>query len=196
MPPPSSRTRPAPASASEPPSRCSLPAASHPITGNDLVTLQQVGARQDLDRLPPAQHRPGRQQGTDQPRDPQPDGTDLRQLNRPPSLFPPKTGRVPPDRVGSPAGPVPVTGSEEINGNGVQDFNDVVIYFTQTDWIAENEPVGAFDFTRNGRIDFNDIVLLFYGLEGSIHQPPGRVASPGTTRAGGRAQLARMYPAR
>ena len=53
---------------------------------------------------------------------------------------------------------------EDINGNGVLDFNDVVLYFNQMDWIADNEPVGAFDFNRNGRIDFNDIVVLFTTL--------------------------------
>ena len=40
----------------------------------------------------------------------------------------------------------------------------MVISFTRTDWIAANEPVGAFDFTKNGRVDFDDIVLLFDGL--------------------------------
>ncbi len=53
---------------------------------------------------------------------------------------------------------------KDVNGNGVQDFNDVVIYFTQMDWIASNEPVGAFDFNKDGRIDFDDIVMLFNEL--------------------------------
>jgi PKD repeat protein len=53
---------------------------------------------------------------------------------------------------------------EDINGNGIADFNDVVIFFNQMDWIAENEPLSAFEFTRNGRIDFNDIVMVFNGL--------------------------------
>ncbi len=50
---------------------------------------------------------------------------------------------------------------EDLNGNGNLDFNDVVIFFNQMDWIAGNEPVGAFDFNHNGQIDFNDIALLF-----------------------------------
>jgi len=54
--------------------------------------------------------------------------------------------------------------SEDINGNGVRDFNDVVLFFNQMDWIAANEPVGTFDFNKNGQIDFNDIVRLFNGL--------------------------------
>ena len=53
---------------------------------------------------------------------------------------------------------------EDVNGNGALDFNDVVLYFNQMDWIADNEPVGAFDFNRNGQIDFNDIVVLFNEL--------------------------------
>jgi PKD repeat protein len=53
---------------------------------------------------------------------------------------------------------------EDINGNGLQDFNDVVIFFNQMDWIAGNESVGAFDFNKNGRIDFNDIVMVFNTL--------------------------------
>lgn len=32
------------------------------------------------------------------------------------------------------------------------------------EWIADNEPVGVFDFNRNGWIDFNDIVMLFNQL--------------------------------
>jgi parallel beta-helix repeat protein len=50
---------------------------------------------------------------------------------------------------------------EDLNGNGLLDFNDVVLYFNQMDWIAEHEPVAAFDFNKNGQIDFNDVVGLF-----------------------------------
>jgi len=50
---------------------------------------------------------------------------------------------------------------EDLNGNGGLDFNDVVLFFNQMEWIAENEPLGAFDFNQNGLIDFNDIVRLF-----------------------------------
>ncbi|ACL16768.1 Kelch repeat-containing protein [Methanosphaerula palustris] len=53
---------------------------------------------------------------------------------------------------------------EDLDGNGVFDFNDVVLFFNQMDWIADYEPVTAFDFDRNGRIDFNDIVVLFTTL--------------------------------
>jgi len=50
---------------------------------------------------------------------------------------------------------------EDINGNGALDFNDVVTFFNQMDWIAKNEPPAAFDFNKNSRIDFSDIVVLF-----------------------------------
>ena len=50
---------------------------------------------------------------------------------------------------------------EDLNGNGRLDFADVVLYFNQMTWIAENEPVEAFDLNGNGRIDFADIVTLF-----------------------------------
>lgn len=50
---------------------------------------------------------------------------------------------------------------EDLNGNGVADFNDITLFFNQMDWIGVHEPAGAFDFNRNGRVDFNDVVLLF-----------------------------------
>jgi len=53
---------------------------------------------------------------------------------------------------------------EDVNGNGAGDFNDVVLFFNQMDWIVENEPVAGFDFNHNGTIDFNDVVLLFNTL--------------------------------
>ena len=53
---------------------------------------------------------------------------------------------------------------EDLNGNGALDFNDVVLFFNQMDWISGHEPAGAFDFNHNGRVDFNDVVLLFNQL--------------------------------
>ena len=50
---------------------------------------------------------------------------------------------------------------EDVNGTGVLDFNDGVLFFDQMDWVTTNEPVSAFDFNKNGQIDFNDIVILF-----------------------------------
>jgi PKD repeat protein len=67
---------------------------------------------------------------------------------------------VPPGQV-SPSDPDHDGIFEDLNGNGGPDFNDVVLFFNQMDWIAENEPLSAFDFNTNGQIDFNDIVRLF-----------------------------------
>ena len=53
---------------------------------------------------------------------------------------------------------------DDVNGNGRTDFADVVLYFNQMTWIAENEPVAAFDYNGNGRIDFADVVWLFNHL--------------------------------
>ncbi len=53
---------------------------------------------------------------------------------------------------------------EDLNGNGRKDFADVVLCFNQIPWIAENEPVSAFDYNGNGRIDFADVVWLFNHL--------------------------------
>jgi PKD repeat protein len=53
---------------------------------------------------------------------------------------------------------------EDMNGNGIKDFNDVVLFFKQMEWVQANEPVSQFDFNGNGFIDFNDIVRLFKEL--------------------------------
>lgn len=53
---------------------------------------------------------------------------------------------------------------EDLNGNGEAGFNDVVLFFNNLDWIADNEPVSAFDFNQNGAIGFQDIVMLFTEL--------------------------------
>ena len=53
---------------------------------------------------------------------------------------------------------------EDVNGNERKDFADVVLYFNQMTWIADHEPVSAFDYNGNGRIDFADVVWLFNNL--------------------------------
>ena len=37
---------------------------------------------------------------------------------------------------------------EDLNGNGNLDFNDVVLFFNNMEWIAGNEPVTAFNFNQ------------------------------------------------
>ncbi|WP_048145132.1 dockerin type I domain-containing protein [Methanosphaerula palustris] len=53
---------------------------------------------------------------------------------------------------------------KDMNGNGSVDFNDMVLYFNQLNWIAENEPLVAFDQSEDNRVDFNDMVALFHSL--------------------------------
>ncbi len=50
---------------------------------------------------------------------------------------------------------------EDLNANDRIDYNDVVVFFKNMTWIADNEPVAGFDFNGNRRIDYNDIVRLF-----------------------------------
>ena len=50
---------------------------------------------------------------------------------------------------------------EDVNGNGRMDFNDVVVFYGNMNWIKENVPVALFDYNNNGRIDFNDVVKLY-----------------------------------
>jgi PKD repeat protein len=49
---------------------------------------------------------------------------------------------------------------EDINGNGILDFDDVVAYNDNMDWIVNNAPVALFDYNKNGLIDFDDVVKL------------------------------------
>jgi len=54
---------------------------------------------------------------------------------------------------------------EDLNGNGVMDFDDVVQFFKYKVWLAANECTARFDFNGNGRIDFDDIVKLFHEID-------------------------------
>lgn len=54
---------------------------------------------------------------------------------------------------------------EDVNGDGVIDHNDVTCFFNNFDWIAQNEPVSAFDFNKDKRIDFDDVVILNQNLQ-------------------------------
>jgi parallel beta-helix repeat protein len=49
---------------------------------------------------------------------------------------------------------------EDINGNGILDFDDVVAYNDNMDWIGTNAPVALFDYNKNNLIDFDDVVKL------------------------------------
>ncbi|KUG10023.1 hypothetical protein ASZ90_016567 [hydrocarbon metagenome] len=55
---------------------------------------------------------------------------------------------------------------EDINGNGVLDFDDVVAFYQNMAWVEGNAFVGIepYDFNGNGRIDYDDIVVLYYEI--------------------------------
>ncbi|MDD4521736.1 MAG: PKD domain-containing protein [Methanosarcina sp.] len=56
---------------------------------------------------------------------------------------------------------------EDINGNGILDFDDVVAcydnmgWIEDMGWIEENASIAFFDYNKNGLIDFDDIVKLY-----------------------------------
>ena len=50
---------------------------------------------------------------------------------------------------------------EDLNANGMKDFDDVIVYFNNIAWMQGNEPVSPFDFNGNGMLDFDDIIRLF-----------------------------------
>ena len=50
---------------------------------------------------------------------------------------------------------------EDINGNGILDFDDVVAYYDNMEWMEENLPLEFFDYNSNGLIDFDDVVKLY-----------------------------------
>jgi PKD repeat protein len=51
---------------------------------------------------------------------------------------------------------------EDVGGNGRMDYDDVVNYYQNMDWISGNEPIVLFDYNENGRIDYNDLILLYW----------------------------------
>ncbi len=50
---------------------------------------------------------------------------------------------------------------EDINGNGRLDYQDLIIFYNQIDWIKEQQPVSAFDMNGNGAIEMQDMILLY-----------------------------------
>ena len=50
---------------------------------------------------------------------------------------------------------------EDINGNGMLDFDDVVAYYDNMEWIEEKVPIESFDYNKNRLIDFDDVVKLY-----------------------------------
>ena len=54
---------------------------------------------------------------------------------------------------------------EDINGNGILDFDDVVAYYGNMNWIGENATSTLFDYNKNNLIDFDDVVKLYGGIK-------------------------------
>lgn len=50
---------------------------------------------------------------------------------------------------------------EDINGNRLVDFDDIVEFFEHFEWIEENWLIYSVDFNNNALLDFDDIVELF-----------------------------------
>jgi PKD repeat protein len=53
---------------------------------------------------------------------------------------------------------------EDINGNGNLDYDDVVAYYQNMQWIRDQADVGVepYDYNNNGRIDYDDVVVLYW----------------------------------
>jgi parallel beta-helix repeat protein len=50
---------------------------------------------------------------------------------------------------------------EDVNGNEILDFDDVVAYYDNMEWIEENMQLELFDYNNNELIDFDDVVKLY-----------------------------------
>jgi parallel beta-helix repeat protein len=50
---------------------------------------------------------------------------------------------------------------EDVNGNEILDFDDVVAYYDNMEWIEGNVPLEFYDYNNNGLIDFDDVVKLY-----------------------------------
>jgi len=55
---------------------------------------------------------------------------------------------------------------EDINGNGRLDYDDIVLYYGNMQWIRDQDDVGieAYDYNQNSRIDYDDVVVLYQEL--------------------------------
>jgi len=100
-------------------------------------------------------------------------GSDFEAVDESSLMIDPDSGRadvaaqVPlalPRQAGIPTDPDKDGVYEDLNSNGRKDFNDVVLFFDELDWIVAHEPVAAFDYNKNGRVEFADIVLLYNEL--------------------------------
>lgn len=68
---------------------------------------------------------------------------------------------VSPGYANSPTSPDQDGLYEDINGNGIMDFDHVLPYYDNMYWIEENATLAFFDYNKNSLIDFDDIVKLY-----------------------------------
>ena len=66
-----------------------------------------------------------------------------------------------PDGINPPTDPDQDGVYEDLDGNGVAEYADVVKFFNYPDWIPDHEPFAAFDLNHNHEVEFDDMVLLF-----------------------------------
>lgn len=65
-----------------------------------------------------------------------------------------------PGQASRPKDPSGTGMNHDLNGDGTISYSDVSLYFSNFEWIQDNEPVALFDYNNNGIIDFGDIVAL------------------------------------
>jgi PKD repeat protein len=53
---------------------------------------------------------------------------------------------------------------DDLNGDGRVDFSDVILLFTDLQWIQANEPAQYFDFDGDHNVTFGDVIALFKKL--------------------------------
>jgi len=53
---------------------------------------------------------------------------------------------------------------EDVNGDGRYSFADLIAFFQNLEWMADNEPYALFDFDGNHRANFGDIIAAFHLL--------------------------------
>ncbi|WP_218133228.1 hypothetical protein [Methanofollis tationis] len=53
---------------------------------------------------------------------------------------------------------------EDVDGNGLIEFNDVIVYYENMPFIREHQPLAAFDYDGSGMIGYNDVVTLYQML--------------------------------
>jgi hypothetical protein len=51
---------------------------------------------------------------------------------------------------------------DDVTGDGITGFQDVIVFFDNLEWVIENEPVAPFDYNKDGVVNFGDVIKLFH----------------------------------